>query len=104
MVYIGDLPKDRLFMELILKAKRAGLQGETNYPESITSDEAKATLISHPGFIGNIYGRVFSLDLSKDYLNPKSFDRHNGKKGLVQEIADDLRVKLKKEAVILIEM
>ncbi len=77
MINIAGLDKAAVLMALYDNARPQGM-GFLHYkPVPMTREESER-LISQSSYFDYVFGRVLKVDLSKDELDPRLYDRDNG--------------------------
>jgi|GEM_PF-5329158 hypothetical protein len=98
LIDVRGIPKGMLFAGLFNGAKDTGdPRKHRNYGEDIGSREGDAVLAQmKDGFVGYYGRRVISIQFNGNFINPLSYDKHNGK-GRAAEVVKKLREKLDSE-------
>ena len=77
MIDISQFPKERVLKAIYNRARPQGMGYIAFSPIPMTDDEARE-LLKQGTYFDYIKGRVLKVDLSKEFLDPRLYDRDNG--------------------------
>lgn len=76
---ISGLPKGAVLAALYNASRVQGMGFLNAKPGAMTVSEAEGILNQTPdAYFDYLYGKIMKVDLSKDTLNPRLYDRDNG--------------------------